>query len=83
MKSKLLSISALETVHERKPFLQPLPDSNAETVVQYLKRRGIDGKILKYCINQGILYQTTRSGYVKCNELKIVIVEKNQENVLL
>ena len=52
--------------HERKPFLQPLPDSNAETVVQYLKRRGIDGKILKYCINQGILYQTTRSGYKNC-----------------
>lgn len=23
--------------YERKPFLQPLPDSNAETVVQYLK----------------------------------------------
>lgn len=41
--------------YERKPFLQPLPDSNAETVVQYLKRRGIDGKILKYCINQGML----------------------------
>lgn len=36
--------------YERKPFVQPLPDSNAETVVQYLKRRGIDGKILKYCI---------------------------------
>ena len=53
-------------VYERKPFLQPLPDSNAETVVQYLKRRGIDGKILKYCINQGILYQTTRSGYKNC-----------------
>ena len=52
--------------YERKPFLQPLPDSNAETVVQYLKRRGIDGKILKYCINQGILYQTTRSGYKNC-----------------
>ena len=52
--------------YERKPFVQPLPDSNAETVVQYLKRRGIDGKILKYCINQGIIYQTTRSGYKNC-----------------
>lgn len=52
--------------YERKPFVQPLPDSNAETVMQYLKRRGIDVKILKYCINQGIIYQTTRSGYKNC-----------------
>lgn len=42
--------------HERRPFTLPVPDKNAETALQYLKRRGIDSKILKYCIDQGILY---------------------------
>lgn len=53
-------------VQERKPFVMPVPDKNAETALQYLKRRGIDGKILKYCVDQGILYQTTRGGYKNC-----------------
>ena len=52
--------------HERRPFTLPVPDKNAETALQYLKRRGIDSKILKYCIDQGILYQTTRGGYKNC-----------------
>ena len=32
--------------HERRPFTLPVPDKNAETALQYLKRRGIDSKIL-------------------------------------
>lgn len=51
---------------ERRTFVLPVPDRNAETVQQYLKRRGIDAKILKYCIDQGILYQTTRGSYKNC-----------------
>lgn len=58
--------SSLAPQHERRPFELPIPDKNAETVMQYLKRRGIDGKILKYCIDQEILYQTTRGGYKNC-----------------
>lgn len=52
--------------HERRSFELPIPDKNAETVMQYLKRRGIDEKILKYCIDQEILYQTTRGSYKNC-----------------
>lgn len=58
--------SSPDPQHERRPFELPIPDKNAETVMQYLKRRGIDGKILKYCIDQEILYQTTRGGYKNC-----------------
>lgn len=59
---------------ERRPFTLPVPDKSAETALQYLKRRGIDGKILKYCIDQKILYQTTRGSYKNC-----VFVGKDRE----
>lgn len=66
--------SSPDPQHERRPFELPIPDKNAETVMQYLKRRGIDGKILKYCIDQKILYQTTRGRYKNC-----VFVDKDRE----
>lgn len=53
-----------ERTHE--PLALPVPDKSTETALQYLLRRGIDKGILKYCIEQGILYQTTRGGFKNC-----------------
>ena len=50
----------------RDALALPVPDKSAETSLQYLSRRGIDKGILKHCIAQGLLYQTTRGGFKNC-----------------
>jgi len=43
-----------------KPFALPPKNANNDRVFAYLRGRGIDGDIIKRCINGGILYENTR-----------------------
>ena len=47
-------------------FTLPRPDKNAQAATAYLMHRGISPKVLRYCLNEGILYQTTRGNYRNC-----------------
>lgn len=49
-----------------RPFLRPAPDKDFETARAYLMHRGISNKVIRYCQNAGIIYQTTRGGYKNC-----------------
>ena len=57
-------------------FTLPRPDKNAQAATAYLMHRGISPKVLRYCLNEGILYQTTRGGYRNC-----VFVGKDEHGV--
>lgn len=50
----------------KRPFIAPLPDTGYESVAAYLRGRGIRSKVLRYCLREGLLYQTTRAGYKNC-----------------
>ena len=50
----------------RHDFTLPRPDKNAQAATAYLMHRGISPKVLRYCLNEGILYQTTRGNYRNC-----------------
>ena len=62
--------------HTIRPFELPAADRNTEAAVAYLMQRGISPKVLRYCVNSGILYQTTRGSYRNC-----VFVGKDAEGV--
>ena len=62
--------------HMIRPFELPAADRNTEAAVAYLMQRGISPKVLRYCVNSGILYQTTRGSYRNC-----VFVGKDAEGV--
>lgn len=49
-----------------REFELPKADKNCEVVTTYLMKRGISPKVLRYCVNRGILYQTTRGPYRNC-----------------
>lgn len=51
---------------ETRPFELPVGDKDFETARAYLLHRGISNKVIRYCQNRGIVYQTTRSGYKNC-----------------
>ena len=57
-------------------FTLPRPDKNAQAATAYLMHRGISPKVLRYCLNEGILYQTTRGNYRNC-----VFVGKDESGV--
>ena len=57
-------------------FTLPRPDGNAQAATAYLMHRGISPKVLRYCLNEGILYQTTRGNYRNC-----VFVGKDENGV--
>ena len=57
-------------------FTLPRPDGNAQAATSYLMHRGISPKVLRYCLNEGILYQTTRGNYRNC-----VFVGKDENGV--
>ena len=59
-----------------RKFELPAPDRNAEAAAAYLMHRGISAKVLRYCISNGILYQTTRGNYRNC-----VFVGKDEGSV--
>lgn len=59
-----------------RKFELPAPDRNAEAAAAYLMHRGISAKVLRYCISNGILYQTTRGSYRNC-----VFVGKDEHGV--
>ena len=59
-----------------RKFELPAPDRNAEAAAAYLMHRGISAKVLRYCISNGILYQTTRGSYRNC-----VFVGKDENGV--
>ena len=44
----------------------PKADKNCEAVAAYLMHRGISPKVLRFCVNSKILYQTTRGPYRNC-----------------
>ena len=58
--------AAAEESSRTHDFTLPRPDKNAQTVTAYLMHRGISPKVLRYCLNEGILYQTTRGNYRNC-----------------
>jgi len=62
--------------HTVRPFELPAADRNTEAATAYLMHRGISPKVLRYCVNSGILYQTTRGSYRNC-----VFVGKDAEGV--
>lgn len=51
---------------DSREFELPKADKNCEAVAAYLMHRGISPKVLRYCLNEGILYQTTRGNYRNC-----------------
>ncbi len=62
--------------HTTRTFELPKADRNTEAATAYLLRRGISGKVLRYCVGSGILYQTTRGNYRNC-----VFVGKDADGV--
>ena len=58
--------AAAEESSRTHDFTLPRPDKNAQTATAYLMHRGISPKVLRYCLNEGILYQTTRGNYRNC-----------------
>ncbi len=59
-----------------REFRLPAPDKNAETVESYLKRRGICSRVIRYCLQNSSVYQTTRGSYKNC-----VFVGKDEKGV--
>lgn len=57
---------ALPPEQEQRPFTQPLPDKGTEAVAAYLHGREIRSRVTRFCIREGLLYQTTRGGYKNC-----------------
>ena len=49
-----------------REFHPPVKDRGTEAVTAYLKGRGIRGQVIRWCLREGILYQTTRAGYKNC-----------------
>lgn len=43
---------------ERKPFVIPPPNGNNRRMIQYLNSRGISDPVIRYCMKQGILYES-------------------------
>ena len=58
--------AAAEESSRTHDFTLPRPDKNAQVATAYLMHRGISPKVLRYCLNEGILYQTTRGNYRNC-----------------
>ena len=67
--------AAVESSRTRS-FTLPRPDKNTQAATAYLMHRGISPKVLRYCLNEGILYQTTRGNYRNC-----VFVGKDENGV--
>ena len=57
--------AAVESSRTRE-FTLPRPDKNTQAATAYLMHRGISPKVLRYCVDSGILYQTTRGNYRNC-----------------
>ena len=55
-----------EKKRESLPFQLPAPDRNADAVAAYLQNRGISPKVIRHCVQNGLLYQTTRGKYRNC-----------------
>ena len=68
--------AAAEESSRTHDFTLPRPDKNAQVATAYLMHRGISPKVLRYCLNEGILYQTTRGNYRNC-----VFVGKDENGV--
>ena len=68
--------AAAEESSRTHDFTLPRPDKNAQVATAYLMHRGISPKVLRYCLNEGILYQTTRGNYRNC-----VFVGKDEHGV--
>lgn len=58
--------AAAEESSRTHDFTLPRPVKNAQAATAYLMHRGISPKVLRYCLNEGILYQTTRGNYRNC-----------------
>ena len=57
--------AAVESSRTRE-FTLPRPYKNTQAATAYLMHRGISPKVLRYCVDSGILYQTTRGNYRNC-----------------
>lgn len=68
--------AAAEESSRTHDFTLPRPDKNAQAATAYLMHRGISPKVLRYCLNEGILYQTTRGNYRNC-----VFVGKDESGI--
>lgn len=45
------------------PLELPRKDNNRDTLINYLTGRGIDREIIQYCIDRGVIYQSTMKGH--------------------
>ena len=74
--SQMAKMTTPAKQQESRGFELPKADKNCEAVAAYLMHRGISPKVLRFCVNSKILYQTTRGGYRNC-----VFVGKDEHGV--
>lgn len=74
--SQMAKMTTLAKQQESREFELPKADKNCEAVAAYLMHRGISPKVLRFCVNSKILYQTTRGPYRNC-----VFVGKDEHGV--
>ena len=58
--SQMAKMTTPAKQQESREFELPKADKNCEAVAAYLMHRGISPKVLRFCVNSKILYQTTR-----------------------
>ena len=64
--SQMAKMTTPAKQQESREFELPKADKNCEAVASYLMQRGISPKVLRFCVNSKILYQTTRGPYRNC-----------------
>ena len=74
--SQMAKMTTPAKQQESREFELPKADKNCEAVAAYLMHRGISPKVLRFCVNSKILYQTTRGPYRNC-----VFVGKDEHGV--
>ena len=74
--SQMAKMTTPAKQQESREFELPKADKNCEAVASYLMQRGISPKVLRFCVNSKILYQTTRGPYRNC-----VFVGKDEHGV--
>ena len=74
--SQMAKMTTPAKQQESREFELPKADKNCEAVASYLMQRGISPKVLRFCVNSKILYQTTRGPYRNC-----VFVGKDEASI--
>lgn len=51
---------------EKQPFVLPARDRSNRKAAEYLQRRGINSKVLRFCYENRLLYQSNHNGIANC-----------------